>query len=34
MAFEKSQLRKWLAEWQTLVGENPALDAGDDVREL
>ena len=34
MAFEESQLRKWLAEWQTLVGENPALDAGDDVREL
>jgi hypothetical protein len=34
MAFEKSQLRKWLAQWQTLIDENPALDAGDDVREL
>ena len=34
MAFEESQLRKWLAEWQTLVGENPALGAGDGVREL
>ena len=34
MAFEKSQLRKWLAEWQTIVGENPTLEIGDDVREL
>ena len=34
MAFEKYQLLKLLAEWQTLVGENPTLDAGDAIREL
>lgn len=34
MAFENSQLRKWLAEWQTLLGENPTLKIGDNVREL
>lgn len=34
MAFEKSQLLKQLADWQTLVGENPTLDVVDDLREL
>ena len=34
MAFENSQLRKCLAEWQTLLGENPTLEFGDNVREL
>jgi Ser/Thr protein kinase RdoA (MazF antagonist) len=34
MALEKSQLLKQLADWQTLVGENPTLDVVDDLREL
>jgi len=34
MAFEKSQLLKQLADWQTLVGENPTLHSGDEIREL
>ena len=34
MAFEKSQLLMCLAEWQTLLGENPMLEIGDNVREL
>ncbi|MEY3602313.1 MAG: hypothetical protein RL169_1557 [Armatimonadota bacterium] len=34
MAFEKSQLRKCLAQWQTILGENPTPKIGDDVREL
>ena len=34
MAVEKSQLLKWLAQWQTLLGENPMIEIGDNVREL
>ena len=34
MAFEKSQLLMCLSEWQTLLGENPTLEFGDNVREL
>jgi len=34
MAFEKSQLLKQLADWQTVVGENLTLDVVDDLREL
>lgn len=34
MAFKKSQLLMCLSEWQTLLGENPMLEIGDNVREL
>ena len=34
MAFVKSQLLMCLAEWLTLLGENPMLEIGDNVREL
>jgi Ser/Thr protein kinase RdoA (MazF antagonist) len=34
MAFQKSLLLTQLAEWQSIVGENPTLDVIDDLREL
>jgi len=34
MAFQKSLLLTQLAEWQSIVGENPTLDIVDDLREL
>ncbi|MFM7188277.1 MAG: phosphotransferase enzyme family protein [Armatimonadota bacterium] len=34
MALEKFQLRTWLAKWQSLIGEEPIVEAGDGVREL
>ena len=34
MVIEKSQLLECLAEWQTLLGQNPMVEDGDTVREL
>ncbi len=34
MTFEKSQLLECLAEWQTLLGQNPMVEDSDNVREL
>jgi len=34
VALEKFQLRKWLAKWQSLISEEPIVEAGDGVREL
>jgi hypothetical protein len=34
MAIEKSQLLECLAEWQTLLGQNPMVEDGNNVREL
>lgn len=30
----KKQLRKWLTKWQSLIGEEPIVEADDGVREL